>query len=54
MSFGSPFFRYGGVTVDRVLSRMRAGESEENVSKDFGVPLEYVKDVRSASIKLAA
>ena len=54
MSFGSPFFRYGGVTVDRVLSRMRAGESEENVSKDFGVPLEHVKDVRNASIKLAA
>lgn len=54
MSFGSPFFRYGGVTVDRVLSRMRAGESEEEVSEDFGVPLEHVKDVRSASIKLAA
>lgn len=54
MSFGSPFFRYGGVTVDRVLSRLRAGESEEKVSKDFGVPLEHVKDVRSASIKLAA
>lgn len=54
MSFGSPFFRYGGVTVDRVLSRMLAGESEENVSKDFGVPLEHVKDVRNASIKLAA
>lgn len=54
MSFGLPFFRFGGVTVDRVLSRLRAGESAEDVSKDFGVPLEHVEDVRGVGIKLAA
>ncbi len=54
IAFGSPFFRYGGVTVDRVLSRLRAGETAEEVSIDFGVPLEHVEDVRSVGIKLAA
>ena len=54
IAFGSPIFRSGGVTLDRIKSRLLAGEKPKDVSEDFGVPLKDIEDVWRVDIKLAA
>lgn len=39
-NFGHPIFARGGVALDNVLGRVRAGESIEEAAEDFGVPAE--------------
>jgi len=44
-AFGQPIFIHGGARLTDVRDRINAGESDEDVALDFGVPLD---DVRSA------
>ncbi len=48
--FGQPIFIRGGVRVEDVIDRWRAGESLADVAEDFGVPPEDVEDVIRVSI----
>jgi uncharacterized protein (DUF433 family) len=53
-SFGQPIFVRGGVRVEDVLDRWKAGETLIAVADDFGVPVEDVEDVLRASVPAAA
>ncbi len=53
-SFGQPIFIRGGVRVEDVLDRWRAGESLAEVSDDFGVLGEDVEDILRVSLPAAA
>jgi len=44
-AFGQPIFIHGGARLADVRGRVRAGEDQESVAQDYGVPLE---DVRAA------
>jgi uncharacterized protein (DUF433 family) len=52
--FGQPIFIRGGVRVEDVLDRWRAGEALREVADDFGVPPEDVEDILLASLLAAA
>ena len=52
--FGQPIFIRGGVRVEDVLDRWRAGESLAEVAKDFGVPAEDVEDILRVALPVAA
>lgn len=47
MNFGEPFFRRSGVPVEVALSRLRAGETLEDTSDDFNIPLDHLRDAGS-------
>lgn len=53
-SFGQPIFTDGGVRVEDVLDRWRAGEPLAQVAEDFGVPPKDVEDVLRATLPAAA
>ncbi|WP_239395257.1 hypothetical protein [Frankia sp. CiP3] len=44
MNFGQPYFVHGGVPLDSVLSRHRAGEPLEDLADDYGIPLDEIAD----------
>jgi uncharacterized protein (DUF433 family) len=53
-SFGQPIFIHGGVRVEDVLDRWRAGEPLVEVAEDFGVPPGDVEDILRVSLPAAA
>jgi uncharacterized protein (DUF433 family) len=53
-AFGSPIFERGGARVDDVLERFWAGESLEDLEREFGVPVEQLEDVLRAASRRAA
>lgn len=53
-SFGQPIFIHGGVRVEDVLDRWRAGEPLQEVAEDFGVPPEDVEDILRVALPAAA
>lgn len=53
-SFGQPIFIHGGVRVEDVLDRWRAGESLVEVAEDFGVPPADVEDILRVTLPTAA
>lgn len=53
-SFGQPIFIRGGVRVEDVFDRWRAGESLAEVAEDFGVPPEDVEDILRVALPAAA
>ncbi len=53
-AFGAPIFERGGVRVSDVLERFWAGESLDDLSEDFGVPLDQLEDVLRVASRRAA
>jgi uncharacterized protein (DUF433 family) len=53
-AFGAPIFERGGARVSDVLERFWAGESLDDLSDDFGVPLEEIEDVVRVASRRAA
>ena len=53
-SFGAPIFERGGSRVDDVLQRFWAGESLDELSSEFGVPLIQLEDVLRVTSRRAA
>ena len=53
-SFGAPIFERGGSRVDDVLQRFWAGESLDELSSEFGVPLSQLEDVLRVTSRRAA
>ncbi len=53
-SFGSPIFEHGGSRVSDVLERFWAGESLNDLNKEFGVPHHQLEDVVRATSQRAA
>ena len=53
-SFGQPIFIHGGVRVEDVLDRWRAGEPLNMVSEDFGVPPADVEAILRVALPAAA
>ncbi|HEY3827753.1 MAG TPA: DUF433 domain-containing protein [Solirubrobacteraceae bacterium] len=53
-SFGQPIFIHGGVRIEDVLDRWRAGEPLVEVAEDFGVPAEDVEDILRVALPAAA
>ncbi len=53
-SFGQPIFIHGGVRVEDVLDRWRAGDSLVEAAEDFGVPPEDVEDILRVALPTAA
>jgi uncharacterized protein (DUF433 family) len=53
-SFGQPIFIHGGVRVEDVLDRWRAGEALAEVAEDFGVAPQDVEDILRATLPVAA
>lgn len=53
-AFGQPIFMRGGVRVEDVVDRWRAGESLAEVAEDFGVPPEDVEDILRVALPAAA
>jgi uncharacterized protein (DUF433 family) len=53
-SFGQPIFIHGGVRVEDVLDRWRAGEPLSEVAEDFGVSPKDVEDILRVALPAAA
>lgn len=53
-SFGAPIFERGGARVDDVLQRFWSGESLDELSREFGVPLNQLEDVLRVASRRAA
>ena len=53
-SFGQPIFIRGGVRIEDVVDRWKAGDALAEVAEDFGTPIEDVEDVLRASVPAAA
>lgn len=53
-SFGAPVFERGAARIDDVLQRFWAGESLEELSEEFGVPLDQLEDVVRVASRRAA
>lgn len=53
-AFGSPIFERGGVRVDDVLERFWAGEPLDELSGEFGVPVDQLEDVLRVASRRAA
>lgn len=53
-SFGQPIFARGAARVTDVLDRFWAGESLDDLSKDYGVPIAELEDVLRAASRRAA
>lgn len=53
-SFGIPIFARGAARVEVVLSRFKAGESVDDLSKEFGVPATELFDALRVHTDIAA
>ena len=53
-AFGQPLFRHGMAPVESVESRIRAGESLDEVAADFGVPVDDVAEYLRVPLPAAA
>lgn len=53
-SFGAPIFERGGTRVEDVLQRFWAGESLDELVRDFGVPADQLEDVLRVASRRAA
>ncbi len=53
-SFGAPIFKRGGARIDDVLERFWAGESLDELSMEFGVPIDQLEDVLRVASRHAA
>ena len=53
-AFGQPIFIHGGARVADVIGRIEAGENEEAVAEDYGVPLTDVQAALAAPTQAAA
>lgn len=53
-SFGAPIFERGGARVDDVLHRFWAGESLDDLTREFGVPADQLEDVLRVASRRAA
>jgi uncharacterized protein (DUF433 family) len=53
-SFGVPIFERGGARIDDVLQRFWTGESLEELSAEFGVPVDQLEDVVRVASRQAA
>lgn len=53
-SFGAPIFERGGTRVDDVLQRFWSGESLDELSEEYGVPLRHIEDVLRVASRRAA
>ncbi|HEX9993035.1 MAG TPA: DUF433 domain-containing protein [Acidimicrobiales bacterium] len=53
-AFGAPIFERGGARVEDVLERFWAGGSVEELSAEFGVPVDHVEDVLRVASRRAA
>lgn len=53
-SFGQPIFIRGGVRVEDVVDRWRAGDPLSEVAEDFGVPREDVEDILRVALPAVA
>lgn len=53
-SFGAPIFERGGAKVDDVLQRFWAGEALDELSAEFGVPVDQLEDVLRVASRRAA
>lgn len=53
-AFGQPIFVDGGVRLEDVLDRFKAGDSMRAVAHDFGVPVKDVEEVIRGSLASAA
>ena len=52
--FGRPIFVHGAAPVESIVSRLNAGESVAGVARDFGVPVQDIRDYLSAATPIAA
>ena len=48
------FWRHGGAPVDSVESRIKAGDSLDEVAADFGVPVDDVAEYLRVPLPAAA
>lgn len=53
-AFGAPIFESGGARIDDVLHRFWSGESLDELSTEFGVPLSQLEDVLRVASRWAA
>ncbi len=53
-AFGQPIFVHGGAPLVDVLGRIEAGENEDAVAEDYGVPLTDVQAALAAPTRAAA
>lgn len=53
-AFGTPIFERGGARVDDVLQRFWTGESLDELSAEFGVPVDELEDVLRVASRRAA
>jgi|CXWL01.1.fsa_nt_gi uncharacterized protein (DUF433 family) len=53
-SFGRPIFTNGGARVDDVLGRFQAGESLDELTREFGVPSSDLEDALRVASRRAA
>jgi uncharacterized protein (DUF433 family) len=53
-AFGQPIFVHGGARLADVIGRIEAGEEEEAVAEDYGIPLTDVQAALAAPIRAAA
>jgi uncharacterized protein (DUF433 family) len=53
-AFGRPIFVHGAAPVESVVGRLNAGEPVAGVARDFGVPVQDVRDYLGAATPIAA
>ncbi len=53
-AFGAPIFERGGVRVDDVLERFWSGDPLDELSAEFGVPVDQLEDVLRVASRRAA
>ena len=53
-SFGAPIFERGGSRIDDVLQRFWAGASLDELSDEYGMPLNHLEDVLRVASRRAA
>jgi uncharacterized protein (DUF433 family) len=53
-SFGVPIFERGGARIEDVLQRFWAGESLDDLTREFGVPADQLEDVLRVASRRAA
>ncbi len=53
-SYGAPIFERGGGRVDDVLQRFWAGDSLDDLTREFGVPADQLEDVLRVASRRAA
>jgi uncharacterized protein (DUF433 family) len=53
-SYGHPYFVHGGIRLQDVLSRARAGEPAKDIADDYGVPIGEVREAVRVAGRRAA